>query len=191
MGRQPAAAFVQPNGKVRDLSNGGKTLDDFLRDPRASMLKRAHVLALRLYSSNSYPRVNDPLRQGVQPHPFPATTFYVYDACKKMRSRNADYAEATSPRVFWRGLRDVRVSDEVMQSGGAELGCFSTSESRSEALKWATPLLLKVVASDWLSWGVDISWLSMYGDEAEWLFPPLMYLNFKTETETADGVEVE
>ena len=42
--RQPAAVFVQPNGKVRDLSNGGKTLDDFLVGRR---LVRAQQSRLR------------------------------------------------------------------------------------------------------------------------------------------------
>jgi hypothetical protein len=165
---------------------------DFVEHPLAetAFLGRAHLLALRLYTSNSFMCVNQPLRGEVQPHPFPATTFYIYDALRKLREVNSNAHDHKEPRVFWRGLADRTVSASVIASGGTELGCLSTTASLDEARKWATPLLFKVIARDCMSWGVDISWLSMYPDEQEWLFPPLMYLNFKSREVEKDGVEL-
>jgi hypothetical protein len=188
---QRAQKLVQKNGKIRDAPHCGKSLDDFMQHPLVEYagLNRAHMLALRLYTSNSYPCVNQALRNETQPHPFSATTFYIYDALKKLRRVNANAADCNEPRVFWRGLADRRVPDDVMARGGTELGCLSTSALQEEARKWASPLLFKIVARDCMSWGVDVSWLSMYPDEQEWLFSPLMYLNFKGRTTAEDGTE--
>jgi hypothetical protein len=190
-----AQTLTQTNGSVRDAgANNGQSLDDFMKHPSVGKagLTRAHVLALRLYTSNSFSCINQPLRDETQPHLFCATTFYIQDALRKLRSINADAVDCNEPRVFWRGLTDRTVPDNVMKTGGTELGCLSTTVSFDEALKWATPLLFKVVARDYMSWGVDVSWLSMYPAEEEWLFPPLMYLNFKGKevTEKMEQVEV-
>ena len=56
----------------------GKTLAHLAAHPHARIakLERVHVLALRLYTTSSYARVNDPLRKEPpqRPHPFAATT---------------------------------------------------------------------------------------------------------------------
>ena len=61
------------------------------RAPLASAagLKRAHVLALRLYTlghEGLHRLVNDPLRKRTRPHPFPATVGFVTEALKKLRA---------------------------------------------------------------------------------------------------------
>ena len=81
---QAAALLVQGNEARRGASNEGMTLDGFCvqLDARKAALSKAHVLALRLYTSNSYGRVNDPIRLslGMKPRPFAATTYYIHDA---------------------------------------------------------------------------------------------------------------
>jgi hypothetical protein len=193
---QAAALKVQANEARRDAGNEGVTFDGFCMQPdaRKAALTKAHVLALRLYTSNSYARVNDPLRDGTKPHPFAATTYYIHDAIAKLRATRAD--DATAVRTFWRGLDDMAVSDDFMKQGGTEIGCMSTTESIDVARqfakvgKTANPLLLKVEATCLMDCGADIGWLSMYPEEKEVLFPPLTYLRPVGEPALEDGCTV-
>jgi hypothetical protein len=176
-----AKTLVQDNGAGRDDGdNSGKDLGDFMKHPHAGMLKQAHVLALRLYTSNSFPRINDPLRKGVKPHPFAATTYYIHDALRKLRSLRK--GEATAGKTFWRGMSNVGVGEGFLRQGGTEMAPMSTTEDESVARgfaqvgKGANPLLLKVEAGNMYDCGADIQWLSMYPAEKEVLFPPLTYM---------------
>jgi hypothetical protein len=99
------------SGVVKEKGNSGKRLVDFLRDPHAvsAELELAHIAALRLYTSDAYTCINGPLRKGcstAEPHPFAATTLFLSDALKKLRTLNAvDSAEITKRKEFWRGMR--------------------------------------------------------------------------------------
>jgi hypothetical protein len=98
-------------GVVKEKGNDGKRLHDFLRDPHAvsAELEAAHIAALRLYTSDAYTCINDPLRNGcsdAEPHPFAATTLFLSDALKKLRVNNgADSSQATKRKEFWRGMK--------------------------------------------------------------------------------------
>ena len=207
-----ATFHKQANGAIRDRHPGGRlnlTLDDFVKMPQArdAGLEKAHVLALRLYTSNSYSCINGPLRKVADiraaekkqmeedqkfgrpvqspkllaPHPFAATTYYISDALKKLRANLAD--GGIQDRVFWRGMANMGANEMFFDKGGTEMGCMSTTADEAVARKFAKvgtrgekPLLLKVVAKDHMSCGADISWLSMYPEEKEVLYPPLTYL---------------
>ena len=182
---ESASLLVQSNGVKRDVGNEGLTLDDFVKDSNArnAQLTKAHVLALRLYTSNSYVRINGPMRIGCtvdNPHPFAATAFYIYDGIMKLRATRA--GDATAVRVFWRGMEDMDVTEEFLERGGTEMACVSTTPERTVARKFAkvgevaNPLLIKVESTSLMDCGADISWLSMYPEEKEVLFPPLTYL---------------
>jgi hypothetical protein len=218
---RPARAWTQPNGKVQDDSHHGKDLSGFMRHRNVENagLTVAHVLALRLYTSNSYGRINGPLRKRCTAdnpastracatcgrswtrlpgaHPFPATTFFISDGLKKLRtvaSTLCEPGEQDDDMVTWRGMAAMRVPPEVLRNSGTELGCCSTSVSKQEAMRWATskgvaPLLFKVKARTCACWGIDMAWLSMYPGEQERLFPPLTYLNFEAMKEE-DGATV-
>jgi hypothetical protein len=172
-------------GVKRDIGNAGMTLDDFLKQPdaRKAQLTKAHVLALRLYTSNSFWRVNKPLRDGcteVSPHPYAATTYYIHDGIMKLRViREAD---ATAVRTFWRGMDNMGVTEEFLAQGGTEMACMSTTAFRAVARTFAKvgevdfPLLLKVESKGLMCCGASIAWVSMYPEEQEVLFPPLTYL---------------
>ena len=56
-------------------------LDDFVEHQfsKLAKLSRVHVLALRLYTSSSYPRFNDGLRMGKKPHLFAMSVYYLND----------------------------------------------------------------------------------------------------------------
>jgi hypothetical protein len=194
-----AGKKVQENGAIRDDRHVGKTLASFMEDRNVEIagLAEAHVLALRLYTSNSYGRINGPLRDGCSaesPHPFPATTFFISDGLKKFRAVASELCEPgaqDADMVSWRGMAAMRVPPEVMRDSGTELACCSTSMSKAEATKWArkkgvAPLLLKVKARGCACWGIDMAWLSMYPGEQELLFPPLTYLKFKSMEKEGD-----
>jgi hypothetical protein len=105
---------MAPYGKVtRDEGHNGMQLVHFRQCPDAvkAELELAHIAALRIYTSNAYKRINDPLRNGERPHPFAATTYFLSEALKKLRVVNAQGTEAQQRKEFWRGMK-VRVEHE-------------------------------------------------------------------------------
>ena len=197
-----AQRFKQSNQTVRDGKHHNKTLDNFCDAEQAKVacLKKAHVIALRLYTSNSFYRINAPLRDGSpKPHPFPATVFFIYDGLRRLRDLNKKAYERDrskmDERIYWRGLSDVAILDGGITQG-CDRGCMSTSRDQKEAIKWAKKgkackLLLKLSGKNWPNWGVDMSWISMYADEKEELFPPLSMVTFKPDDgEKLEGIPV-
>ena len=197
---QRAALLEQDNGVKRDIGHEGMALEDFLKqqDARKAKLTTAHVLALRLYTSNSYWRINSPLRVGcteANPHPHAATTYYIQDGIMKLRATRAH--DAAAARTFWRGLEDMGMGDEFLRQGGTEMACMSTTEdlqvARTTFAKVGAvdnPLLMKVQCTSLMDCGADISWLSMYPGEKEVLFPPLTFLLPVGEPVVENGVTV-
>ena len=149
---------------------------------QASGLEGYHILALRLYTTSSYRSINNPMRQSppVLPHPFGATLYYISDALSKLREvQGRDPAMRNETLVFWRGMKDLQITDDFLQTGGSEMACMSTTSSRevAEDFAWSkSPLLFKFVSNSFMSHGADISWLSVYPNEKEVLYPPLTYL---------------
>jgi len=173
----------------------GESLDVLVAHPHARLakLKKQHVLCLRLYTTTSFCRVNDPLRQvpPQRPHPFAATTFFIDQGIKLMRAVAASLPDAHTTRIFWRGLKDLGLTMEFLQKGGTEFACLSTSASKDVAVNFAVselPLIFKFETTDFTSRGADIAFLSVYPGEQEALYPPLTYLrSVKTETEDVGG----
>ena len=94
---------------------------------------------------------------------------------------------------------DLRVTDEFLEVGGTEMSCMSTTSSKEVAADFAkksktSPLLLKLSSNDFMSHGADISFLSVYPEEKEILYPPLTYLGptrRERSIEVIDGVEYQ
>ena len=166
-----------------DLGHEGKTLADFVNHEysRLAQLLRPHVLALRMYTSSSYPCFNKPLRDRQKPHPFAMSVYYLADALKKLRAVGAqiDPEEFTQRIELWRGMQDLSIDQgEFMSMGGTELAPMSTSRSKSVAFKYAAsqyPLVFKYLARS-LQRGCSIKYLSLYPKEEEYLYPPLTFL---------------
>lgn len=141
-----------------------------------------HVLALRLYTTSTYMSINNPMRQSppVLPHPFAATMYYISDALSKLRElQGKNLAMRNETLVFWRGMKDLQITDEFIRTGGSEMACMSTTSDQKVAEEFAlskSPLLFKFVSKSFMSHGADISFLSVYPGEAEVLYPPLTYL---------------
>ena len=74
------------------------------------------------------------------------------------------------------------------------MACMSTSTSKEVVANYAhslNPLILKVKSTSFRNCGSNISWLSLYPQEDEWLFPPFTFLKFvkdsKTPIKNTDG----
>lgn len=146
----------------------------------AAHLEQHHILALRLYTTSSYKCINEPLRRDPPPkqHPFAATTLFIQDGIKKLRA----ISTASGTQVFWRGMKDRSLPKSFGKEGGAEFACMSTSADFDIAVKFAEveksacPLIFKYVTTSFMNRGADISFLSVYPEEKEVLYPPLTYL---------------
>ena len=76
---------------------------------------------------------------------------------------------------------------------------MSTTSSKTVAADFAkesktSPLLFKLLSHDFMSHGADISFLSVFPEEKEILYPPLTYLcpiNREIKIEIIDGREYQ
>lgn len=163
----PAEERKMPAGMPCGTLDEGHTnmrLEHFAELPNAvaAGLKRAHVLALRLYTTSVHHSINKPLREGCSPshpHPYPATVVLLCDALKRMRTTAEDQArdeakraataqagaadvgsptkmdEAVTISTLWYGMADVvpHQLHELKQRGATELGFLSATSSRALA----------------------------------------------------------
>ena len=175
----------------------GKPLSYFVNHPSAleAELLEEHVVCLRLYTTACYRSLNSPLRERAKaeesaglaasapmppPHPFKVTIAYLADGIKRLRAVGASRDDRHERRDFWRGMRNVEVPDEFSVDGGTEYAPMSTSSDLSVALAYSNKsekrLLFKVATNGFIERGADLRFLSAFPNEAEFLYPPLTYL---------------
>lgn len=166
-----------------ELAAQSKTVEELMQtdEVKSSGMQLVHVLALRLYTTSTYASVNAPMRTTppTKPHPFAVTAYYISQGIKMLRSVAGELPGAHQPQVFWRGMKDLTISDAFMESGGTEFACMSTTLVQDVAVDFAfsrAPMLLKLETKDFMSRGADITFLSVYPGESETLFPPLTFL---------------
>ena len=167
---------------------GGMDLDDFTahENSRKARLNKAHVLGLRLYTTAAFRSLIEPLRdtQRKDPHPFPTTIKMITEGLKKLREvgRLLDQAQGRAPeRDLWRGLKDMEreLPPDIVSQGGTELAPMSTTTLLQVAVQYSAshnPMLMRLHTESPMQRGSDVSYLSAFPDEAEYLFPPLTYL---------------
>lgn len=201
---------------VRDVGRNGERLADFGRKPEAvmSQLNLAHVAALRIYTTACFSGINMPLRDPdrTTPHPFPATVFFAADGIKRLRASHSAGDGGSSNRPaspngeldeqvvnLWRGMKDVDTSADFEHHGGSEQALMSTTSDPSVAVAYGQSehsLLFKIVSRNIMTRGADISFLSAFPGESEYLYPPLTYLQptgrprevIRVEVKDEDGV---
>jgi len=164
-------------------AGGGMALLDFCHhdDALAAALKPAHVAALRIYSTAAFKVLNAPLRQlgRTAAHPLPVTVSFLAEAIGKLRAVAAKGAHANRQLDLWRGMRNLKTSEDFEARGGTELAPMSTTTQLKVALQYAEAqhsLLLKLKTDSFMGRGASIQFLSCFPGEAEVLFPPLTYL---------------
>lgn len=151
-----------------------------MAEARTAELSPAHVLALRLYTTSAFTRVNEPLRLN-QPHPLPCTVGFLNEAIRRLRAVDATKGGGQGHEALdlWRGIKDCRATSDFESRGGSEYAPMSATSRLEVAVRYASsgaPLLLKIATSAFINRGADLAWLSCFAEEAEYLFPPLTYL---------------
>lgn len=183
----------------RKLPDGsGMKFEDFVDQAKlktggeTSPIHEPHILALRLYTTSSFKRINQPLRNRVQ-HPFPITVNYITEGIGLLRAAE----EVGGNRSFdlFRGMKDVACPEDFMQLGGTDAAPMSTTTDLKVAIEYsksASSLLFKIATKSFLERGADLSFLSAFPGEAEYLLPPLTCLRptkrtQKVTVQTAPG----
>ena len=172
----------------------GLCLADFAahNEATSSGLSVAEVLALRLYTTAAFRTVNTRLRDAVassgglsterktpRPHPLPCTVAFLKDGLMKLRNTHVDRGQATEAIDLWRGLKDMTLSDAFVSAGGTEVAPMSTTKDWKVALGYSrsrAPLVFKIRSNCFANRGADISFLSAFPAEQEFLYPPLTFL---------------
>ena len=157
----------------------GMLLEDFVLHElsQKAKLEEPHVLALRLYTTAAFESLNAKLRRRPEgtAHPLAATVAFLTEGIKRLRALD----ESNGPFDLWRGMRNLESSEEFERDGGCELGLMSTTSDLEVAARYAlseTSLLFKIDASQFLDRGANVSFLSAFANESEYLYPPLTYL---------------
>ncbi len=134
---QPATEKMCVNG-LRDEGHAGMRLHDFMQHEHARVaeLEEAEVVALRLYTTSAFQKINGPLRDQErisrgEAHPLPVTVMLIVSGIKKLRTVNSKRDEATQGMVLWRGLKNIRPTDRFAQKGGTEVSCHFTCFRRT------------------------------------------------------------
>jgi hypothetical protein len=174
--KDPAAAM--PQVRVSGSASGPFVCDHGQEDERAE--------------PEPEPAITD-----IAPYKFPVSIFWLTHALKILRVANAAglaggsggpsgglvQHEATAPQVSWRGLAKMVVTDAFLMDGGTDHAPLSATLDQGVALAYAigddsrnTPTLLEIYSEDFMSRGADLAWVSMYPNECEVLFPPMVYL---------------
>jgi len=162
-------------------------------DSRVQGLELAHILALRLYTSGAFSSINNPLRAGcssANPYPFPTLMVYLSEALKLLRtSELRNNRQTMGGRRLYRGLRNIAVPENFLEYGGTERAPMSSSSDRDVALKFAlsgdavSSLLLTIEADNFMCCGADVNFVSVFPVEAEFLYPPGMFLFPKSDVQ--------
>ena len=190
-----------PNG-IRDQGRVGVTLDYFMnqKECKQAGLAREHVIALRLYTTVVYKYINDPLRNPElyrnKRHPLAAVVYYIFQGIKMLRNCVDDIK---GELILWRGAKNIQARNDFLENGGTELAPMSTSRTLAVALRYLSGMsldqgavLFRVVVTNKLSMGADLSWLSAFPDEGEVLYPPMTFLEpEKQHQQNANGEGVK
>ena len=152
-------------------------------------------LTVSLSAPQAFRSINNPLRDKArfergEPHQLPVTVALLRDALGKLRAVEADQCsgETATRRVYlYRGMKDVTAPADFMAQGGTELAPMSTTSDLSVAMRYSassTSVLLRLITESFMQRGPDICFLSAFPGEAEFLFPPLTYLEPTGDVET-------
>ena len=101
---------------------------------------------------------------------------------KQYKFVNARLPEANN-LVLWRGMKDMQFDENFFRNGGADMAFVSTTRDLSIAVQYASGgtscLILKLSAPNFMDRGADLTFLSAFPEEVEFLYPPLTALKVK------------
>jgi len=149
------------------------TIDDFCEHhlSRAARLGKAHVLALRLYTTAAFKSIVNPMRcvdlshsWSESPHALPVTVYFLTEAISRLRSVER---QVSGPLDLWRGLANMSraLPADFERLGGTEKAPMSTTTSLDVAVRYSasrTPLLLRLRTPNFMQRGASIAFLSAF-----------------------------
>ena len=97
----------------------------------------------------------------------------------KLRAVGAESDDANATIPLYRGMRNVELPADFLAKGGTELAPMSTTSNVNIALKYsasAQGVIFKLQTHSSMERGADLTFLSCFPGEREYLFPPLTYL---------------
>jgi len=148
-------------------------------------LSEAEVFSVRYYTTWGFTGINSPLRdltrrEKKEPHKLGVLVFILTNAIKKLRAWAANAPDAYTAVDLFRGMSNRKIFDRFMQQGGTELAPMSTTADLSIALKYSQggniATLLWLRTENFMDRGVDLTWISAFPHEREFLYSPLCYL---------------
>ena len=118
----------------------------------------AEVVALQLYTTLlTGTRMRDMTRYANgEFRVLPVCTKFAYDGIKRLRSVHMDWNGVQV--VLWRGMRNVRVSEDFENEGGTELAFMSTTTNPEVAIRYSLSgksLIFNFVPDNFMSVGTD------------------------------------
>ena len=133
--------------KHGERTGQGMTIDDFVEAakkrfyPKDCPLEKEHIVALRLYSTAAYKSINDPLRAKANRQKvtgwFPITVKLIAEGISKLRSVTHNDIDQGDVVDLFRGMRDMKLSDEFKIDGGTEIAPMSTTTDLKVAIQYA------------------------------------------------------
>jgi hypothetical protein len=168
-----------------------KDLDEVMANPLMKIvgLKRAEVMSLRLYTGPMYMLYNAVLRkfpkevfESLLGNCYETTIFCIISGVSKLSKATV----IPHDRRVFRGLGGMILPKEFWSvqeggfRGGIEWGLMSTTTNRAVAVEYSgldkQRGTVFEIAVGRIDIGADLSWVSQYPGEAEYLFPPLTFL---------------
>jgi len=164
-----SSSFRQINEPLRKLVA--------LKTQKISSKRTGHVGQLLTQNTSAF--VSAPDENVIHKRLLHATVYMLSTALKKLRVQAMQQDKAFQTTYLWRGMRNLRSSTHFLENGGAEGAPMSTTPSLRTVASYSqsdAPLLLKIKIDSPMDYGADISWLSMFPEEKECLYPPLTFL---------------
>ena len=104
------------------------------------------------------------------------------DKGKAKNAGNKKSSDAHKRMNLFRGMKDLKIFDEFMEEGGTEFAPMSTTADPKVALEYSQggnakrAMLLWLRTNNFMDRGVELTWISAFPHEQEFLYPPLTYL---------------
>ena len=101
--------------------------------------------------------------------------------CNLLGVGSRESIEMPTGKVLWRGIKGVRAGSAFLRKGGTELAPMSTTLDLRVAVRYARgvphALLFMLRVDSFMQEGADLTFLSAFPQEREFLYPPLTYLS--------------
>ena len=167
---------------------------------RQAKLERGEVISLRLYTGPCFVLYNTVLRKWprnvlkrLKGNRYETTIFCIISGVTKLST----HTKIPESRKLYRGLSGLILPDQFWMTsgsfrGGVEKGFMSTTANLEVAMQYSgidkkRGTVFEITAGR-IDIGAELTWISQYPGEAEYLFPPLSCLEVIDEPRVENGV---